>query len=141
MSNEPRSVTVLGSTGSVGRQTIDLLLAAPGHYRVSALVANRNAALLAEQAIALGAEHAVVCDPSAYGDLKSALAGHPVTAAAGPEAVVEAAERQADWTMAAITGAAGLGRHPHRDPSWKVRGPGEQGGTRLCWRRDAARRR
>ena len=108
MSNEPRSVTVLGSTGSVGRQTIDLLLAAPGHYRVSALVANRNAALLAEQAIALGAEHAVVCDPSAYGDLKSALAGHPVTAAAGPEAVVEAAERQADWTMAAITGAAGL---------------------------------
>lgn len=108
MNTEPRSVTVLGSTGSVGRQTIDLLLATPNRYRVSALVANRNAGVLAEQAIALGAEHAVVCDPSAYGELKSALSGHPATVAAGPEAVVEAAEHPADWTMAAITGAAGL---------------------------------
>lgn len=105
---EPRSVIVLGSTGSVGRQTVDLLLAARGRYQISALVANRNATLLAEQALALGAAHAVVCDPAAYSELKSALAGHPVTVAAGSDAVVDAAERTADWTMAAITGAAGL---------------------------------
>ena len=103
-----RSVTVLGSTGSVGRQTVDLLLAARDRYRVSALVANRNAALLAEQAIGLGAECAVVCDLEAYGELKSALAGYPIATAAGPDAVVEAAQRPSDWTMAAITGAAGL---------------------------------
>jgi 1-deoxy-D-xylulose-5-phosphate reductoisomerase len=108
MSSAPRSVTVLGSTGSVGRQTIDLLAGDPKQFQIRALVANRNAQLLAQQAILLHAEHAVVCDPSAYTQLKQALAGTSITAAAGPNAVVEAAGRPADWTMAAITGAAGL---------------------------------
>ena len=108
MSNEPRSITVLGSTGSVGRQTLDLLAAEPERFRVRALVANRNAKLLAEQARALRAEHAVVCDEAAYSELKQALAGTKISAAAGPGAVVAAAMRPADWTMAAITGAAGL---------------------------------
>jgi 1-deoxy-D-xylulose-5-phosphate reductoisomerase len=108
MSSAPRSVTVLGSTGSVGRQTVDLLAGNPEQFEIRALVANRNAQLLAQQAILLHAEHAVVCDPSAYTELKRALAGTGITAAAGPDSVVEAAARQADWTMAAITGAAGL---------------------------------
>jgi 1-deoxy-D-xylulose-5-phosphate reductoisomerase len=108
MSSAPRSVTVLGSTGSVGRQTIDLLAGNPERFQIRALVANRNAQLLARQAILLRAEHAVVCDASAYTPLKQALAGTNITAAAGPDAVVEAAARPADWTMAAITGAAGL---------------------------------
>ncbi|MBN8873637.1 MAG: 1-deoxy-D-xylulose-5-phosphate reductoisomerase [Rhodospirillales bacterium] len=103
-----RSITVLGSTGSVGTQTIDLLSADPARFAVRALVAGRNAALLAEQATALGAEHAVVADPAAYPALRQALAGTGITVAAGPEAVVEAAAMDADWTMAAITGAAGL---------------------------------
>jgi 1-deoxy-D-xylulose-5-phosphate reductoisomerase len=118
-----RSVTVLGCTGSVGTQTVDLLLGAMrgapaddglshdparGGFTVRALVAGRNAKLLAEQAIALHAEHAVVADPSAFDTLRDALSGTGVTCAAGPEAVVEAAGRDADWTMAAITGAAGL---------------------------------
>jgi 1-deoxy-D-xylulose-5-phosphate reductoisomerase len=113
----PRSVTVLGCTGSVGTQTIDLLLGAmredsrepaQGRFKVRALVAGRNAKLLAEQAIALHAEHAVVADAASLGVLRDALAGTGITCAAGPDAVVEAAERDADWTMAAITGAAGL---------------------------------
>ncbi len=108
MSTEPRAVTILGSTGSVGRQTVELLVGEPDRFRVCALVANRNASLLAQQAVTLGAGHAVVCDASAYADLKQALAGTGITAAAGPDAVVEAAARPADWTMAAITGAAGL---------------------------------
>ncbi len=104
-----RTITVLGSTGSVGTQTIDLLHGAePGRFQVRALVAGRNAKLLAEQAIALRAEHTVVADPGAYSALREALAGTGITCAAGPEAVVAAAERDADWTMAAITGAAGL---------------------------------
>lgn len=109
MHGAPRSVTVLGCTGSVGTQTIDLLQgAAPERFKVRALVAGRNAKLLARQAIALGAEHAVVADPASFPVLRDALAGTGITCAAGPEAVIEAAERDADWTMAAITGAAGL---------------------------------
>jgi 1-deoxy-D-xylulose-5-phosphate reductoisomerase len=108
MSSASRSVTVLGSTGSVGRQTVELLAGDPDRFCVRALVANRNARLLADQAIQLRAEHAVVCDPAAYTELKQALSSTAITAAAGPEAVVEAASLPADWTMAAITGAAGL---------------------------------
>lgn len=104
----PRTVSVLGSTGSVGTQTIELLTADPDSFRVRALVAGRNAALLAQQAIALRAEIAVVADPSVYGVLRDALAGTGIEAAAGADAVNQAAALQADWTMAAITGAAGL---------------------------------
>jgi 1-deoxy-D-xylulose-5-phosphate reductoisomerase len=104
----PRSITVLGSTGSVGTQTVTLLAAAPGRFKVRALVAGRNAALLAEQAVALRAERAVVADPAAFAALREALAGTGIEVAAGAEAVIEAASLQADWTMAAITGASGL---------------------------------
>jgi 1-deoxy-D-xylulose-5-phosphate reductoisomerase len=103
-----RSVTVLGSTGSVGAQTIELLAADPDRFRVKALVAGRNAVVLAEQAIALRAEIAVVSDPASYAALRDALAGTGIEVAAGADAVVAAAALQADWTMAAITGAAGL---------------------------------
>ena len=104
----PRSITVLGSTGSVGTQTIDLIAAAPDRYRVRALVAGRNAALLAAQARQLGAEVAVLADPAGYAELRAGLAGSGIRAECGSEAVLAAAGLGADWTMAAITGAAGL---------------------------------
>ncbi len=107
-SARPRSVTILGSTGSVGRQTVALLEAAPGQFQVRALVAGRNVALLAAQARALAAEHAVICDPAEGPALERALAGTATICAAGPAAVLAAAALPADWTMAAITGAAGL---------------------------------
>ena len=103
-----RSVTILGSTGSVGTQTIDLLMAEPGRYRVRALVAGRNATLLARQARTLGAECAVIADPAGLAALREALAGTGIACECGPEAAAEAAAMQADWTMAAITGTAGL---------------------------------
>ncbi len=81
--SHPRSVTVLGSTGSVGTQTVELLAGAPQRFRVRALVAGRNAALLAEQAIALNAERAVISDPTRYQELREALAGTDVMAAGG----------------------------------------------------------
>jgi 1-deoxy-D-xylulose-5-phosphate reductoisomerase len=108
MTQAPRTVTVLGSTGSVGTQTVELLVAEPQRFQVRALVAGRNAALLAEQAIALRAGRAVIADPAQYAALRQALSGTGIDTAAGPEAVVEAAALPADWTMAAITGAAGL---------------------------------
>ncbi len=104
-----RSVSILGSTGSVGRSTTALIEAAePGTFRTEALVAHRDVATLATQATRLGARFAAIADPACYGALKEALSGQDIEVAAGPEAVVEAASRPADWTMAAIVGAAGL---------------------------------
>jgi 1-deoxy-D-xylulose-5-phosphate reductoisomerase len=104
----PRRVTILGSTGSVGQNTIDLLQRNRDGFTVEALTANSNAALLAEQARAVGARFAAVADPAAYAALKDALGGSGIEGAAGPEAVVEAAQRPADLVMAGIVGAAGL---------------------------------
>ncbi|CAH0261682.1 1-deoxy-D-xylulose-5-phosphate reductoisomerase [Roseomonas sp. CECT 9278] len=104
-----RSITILGSTGSVGRSTVALLDAAPaGAFRVEALVAHRDVAGLAAQARALSARCAVVADPTCFAALRDALAGTGIEVAAGPDAVVAAAARPADWTMAAIVGSAGL---------------------------------
>ena len=103
-----RSVSVLGSTGSIGTSTIDLLLQDLGAYDVQALVAGRSAAKLAEQARAVGAKLAVVADPAAHAELARLLRGSGIETACGPDAVIGAARRKVDWTMAAITGAAGL---------------------------------
>jgi 1-deoxy-D-xylulose-5-phosphate reductoisomerase len=103
-----RHVTILGSTGSVGRNTLELVAAEPQAYAVEALVALKSADALAAQARAVGAKIAVIADTDKYGALKAALSGSGIEAAAGPSAVVEAAARPADWVMAAIVGAAGL---------------------------------
>jgi 1-deoxy-D-xylulose-5-phosphate reductoisomerase len=105
----PRRITVLGSTGSVGKSTVSLLEAAPeGQFDIVALVAGRDWQGLAAQARRLKARHAVLADPAQYAALKEALAGTDTQVAAGPEAVIAAASLPADWTMAAIVGAAGL---------------------------------
>lgn len=103
-----RRVSVLGATGSIGRNTVEILAARPDRFAVEALVANANAALLAEQALSLGARFAVVADARAGEELKERLAGSGIEAGAGRAAVLEAALRPADWLMAAIVGVAGL---------------------------------
>jgi 1-deoxy-D-xylulose-5-phosphate reductoisomerase len=104
----PRSVTVLGATGSIGASTIDLLKRNRARYRVEALSAKRNAGLLAQAARAVDARFAAVADPQAYRELKDGLAGSGIEAAAGEAALLEAAQRPADWVMAAISGSTGL---------------------------------
>lgn len=103
-----RGVTILGSTGSVGANTVDLIMRKPEMFRVEALTGNRNASLLAKQARQLSARLAVVADPAHYRALKDALWGTGIEVAAGPEAVVAAADRPAEVVMASIVGAAGL---------------------------------
>src|SRR3954447_9007025 len=105
---EPRRVTVLGSTGSVGSNTIELIARDPDAFVVEALTAGKNVARLAEQARMLRPKIAVIADPAGYEPLRDALAGTGIEVAAGQAAVVEAADRPADWVMAAIVGAAGL---------------------------------
>jgi 1-deoxy-D-xylulose-5-phosphate reductoisomerase len=103
-----RSVTLLGATGSIGSSTVDLLRRANGRYRVEAVTAHRNATALAKLARDLGARFAAVADPAALGELKSALGGSGIESGAGEAALIEAAERPADWVMAAISGSVGL---------------------------------
>jgi 1-deoxy-D-xylulose-5-phosphate reductoisomerase len=103
-----RTVTILGSTGSIGRSTIDLLQRNPAAFAVEALTAHRNAKLLAEQARALGARFAAIADPDCYPALRDALAGSGIATGCGSQALIEAAARSADWVMAGIVGAAGL---------------------------------
>jgi 1-deoxy-D-xylulose-5-phosphate reductoisomerase len=102
------SITLLGATGSIGTSTIDLVHSQPDRFRVEAVTAQRNAEALARAARDLRAKFAVIADPDRYGELRDALAGTGIEAAAGTEAIVEAAQHPADWVMAAITGAAGL---------------------------------
>ena len=103
-----RRVSVLGATGSIGQNTIDLIKRAPKEYDVVALTGARNIAQLARDAIDLDAEIAVTADDTLLDDLRAALEGTDIGAAAGSDAIVEAAYRPADWIMSAIVGAAGL---------------------------------
>jgi 1-deoxy-D-xylulose-5-phosphate reductoisomerase len=105
-----RSVSIFGATGSIGEQTVDLLQRAGGAdaYRIVALTGGQNIARLAEMARDLRAEVAVCADTSGFAELRARLDGSGVTAAAGPAAIAEAADRPADWVMSAIVGAAGL---------------------------------
>jgi 1-deoxy-D-xylulose-5-phosphate reductoisomerase len=104
-----RSVTILGATGSVGQSTLNLIGLESHRYRIEALTAHRNVEALARDALRYRARLAVIGDPSGYPALCEALAGSGIEAACGEAGLIEAAARPADWVMAAIVGAAGLG--------------------------------
>ncbi|MEM6941748.1 MAG: 1-deoxy-D-xylulose-5-phosphate reductoisomerase [Pseudomonadota bacterium] len=103
-----RRVSILGATGSIGQSTIDLIARAPGHYDVVALTGSDNIGQLAQDAVRLNAQIAVTARDDCLEDLRDALAGSGVEAAAGDAALIECATRPADWIMSAIVGAAGL---------------------------------
>ncbi len=107
-----RSVTILGSTGSIGVSTLDLLAEAVAHgsaeVEIIALTAGRNVERLAEQARLWRPKLAVIADADLGDTLRDRLAGSGVQTAAGPEAVKTAAAMGADWVMSAIVGSAGL---------------------------------
>ncbi|WP_308250489.1 1-deoxy-D-xylulose-5-phosphate reductoisomerase [Nonomuraea rhizosphaerae] len=107
----PRSVVVLGSTGSIGTQALDVVAADPGRFRVAGLAAGGGRTdLLAAQAAAVHAEVVAVADPAAVPALKEALAAHGASpqVLAGPEGVAEVAAWRCDTVLNGITGALGL---------------------------------
>src|SRR5215470_12515840 len=104
----PRTITLLGATGSIGSSTADLLRRDRDRYVVEAVTAHRDAEGLARLARELGARFAAIADEAAYQELKTELAGSGIEVAGGAAAMVEAAQRPAEWVRAAITGAAGL---------------------------------
>jgi 1-deoxy-D-xylulose-5-phosphate reductoisomerase len=103
-----RKLAILGATGSVGKSTLDLVERSPERFEVVALTAASNAAALAEAAKRTGAGLAVIADEARLPELRDALAGSGCRAAAGRDALIEAAAAEADWVMAAIVGCAGL---------------------------------
>ena len=103
-----KRITILGATGSIGQSTIDLVRRDRNAYQVVALTGENNIARLAKEAIDLNAEIAVTANEDLLPDLKRALKGTGVEAAAGRTALLEAAERDVELTMSAIVGAAGL---------------------------------
>ncbi len=106
--SRPMRLTILGATGSIGKSTLDLVARAPERFEIVALTAQSNARELALLARRHRAKLAVIGDDRQLAELRDALAGSGIEAAAGVDALVEAALRPADCVMAAIVGAAGL---------------------------------
>lgn len=104
----PRSISIFGATGSVGTSTLDLVRLNPSAYRVVALTAHSDAAGLAKLAREFSAEVAVIGDSAQHGALADALDGSATQVWSGAQALLDAADIDADWTMAAIVGCAGL---------------------------------
>jgi 1-deoxy-D-xylulose-5-phosphate reductoisomerase len=103
-----RRISILGATGSIGASTLDLVEAAPDRFQVAALTAFTNVDALADAALRTGAKLAVIGDPTHYGELEERLEGSGCEAAAGQEALIEAATFDADLLIAAIVGCVGL---------------------------------
>lgn len=104
----PRSLTILGSTGSIGRNAISLVEHAPARFRIEALTAQDNVAMLAQQARRLRPKLAVIGNEAHFSTLREALAGTGIRAAAGVTGLIEAAALPAEMVLSAIVGAAGL---------------------------------
>jgi len=103
-----RTVTILGSTGSIGVSTLSLFEESGAEVEIAALTAGRNVEKLAEQALRWRPKRAVIGDETALGELRERLAGSGIEAAGGQQAVIEAAGEGVDWVMSAIVGTAGL---------------------------------
>jgi len=103
-----RRVTILGSTGSIGCNTVDLIERNRDAFEVEALTARNNVELLVKQALSLRPKFVAVADPANRAKVVDALSGTGIEVASGPTGLVEAAERPAELVMAAIVGAAGL---------------------------------
>ena len=103
-----KNISILGATGSIGQNTLDLILKEKDKFNVVGLTGSDNIALLAESAIKLDADVVATANESKFHDLKEMLSKHKIEVCAGVDGVMEVASRQVDWTMSAIIGSAGL---------------------------------
>jgi 1-deoxy-D-xylulose-5-phosphate reductoisomerase len=104
----PKRVSVLGSTGSIGKSTLDLLARQKDAYKVEALAARNNVDLLVQQCLEFRPAFVAIEEESHFPQLQKGLEGTGIEMAAGPEAVIEAARQNTDWTISAIVGAAAV---------------------------------
>lgn len=108
--NDKKHIAIFGSTGSIGRQALQVVEVHPEQFEVAVLTAQSNADLLIEQAIRFRPRVVVIADESKYRQVKEALSARPVKVLAGSKALNEVAEwEEIDLMLAAIVGFAGLG--------------------------------
>ena len=103
-----KNISILGATGSIGRNTLDLISRDEDQLKVVGLTGANNIELLAESAIKFNADIVATANESKFHDLKELLSGHQIEVCAGINGVMEVASRQADWVMSSIVGSAGL---------------------------------
>lgn len=106
--NRPKDLCVLGATGSIGDSVTDIVLDNPNLFRVKTVVAGTNAQKLAERAIKVGAQRAIIAESSAYNCLSSELEGSGIEVASGEDAIIEACEQPVDIVVSAMVGSAGM---------------------------------
>ncbi len=104
----PRSVTILGSTGTIGQNTLKVIADQPHHFKINALTAGQNAELLIKQALRFQPEHVVIEGSDKFFRVKDALKDTPVEVHCGAEALDEAAATEVDIVISGIVGAAAL---------------------------------
>ena len=103
-----KKISILGATGSIGRNTLDLISRDRNQFKVVGLTGANNIGLLAESAIKFNADIVATSDDSKFHDLKEMLSGHKIEVCAGSNGILEVASQQTDWVMSAIVGSAGL---------------------------------
>ena len=103
-----KKISILGATGSIGQNTLDLISNEKDNFKVVGLTGSGNIDLLAQNAIDFGADIVATADESKFYDLKNLLSGHNITVCAGPSGILEVSNQQTDWVMSAIVGSAGL---------------------------------
>ena len=103
-----KKISILGATGSIGQNTLDLISNEKDNFKVVGLTGSGNIDLLARSAIDFGADIVATADESKFSDLKGLLSGHKIEVCAGPSGILEVSRQQTDWVMSAIVGSAGL---------------------------------
>ena len=103
-----KNISILGATGSIGQNTLDLISSERDKFNVVGLTGENNIELLAESAIKFNADVVATANDSKFNDLKDMLSGHKIEVCAGINGLLEVASRQAEWVMSAIVGSAGL---------------------------------
>ena len=103
-----KKISILGATGSIGQNTLDLISNEKDNFKVVGLTGAGNIDLLARSAIDFGADIVATADESKFSDLKNLLSGHKIEVCAGPSGILEVSSQQTDWVMSAIVGSAGL---------------------------------
>ena len=103
-----KNISILGATGSIGQNTLDLILRERDKFNVVGLTGSDNIELLAESAVKLKADVVATANESKFHDLREILKNHKIEVCAGVNGVLEVASRQVDWVMSAIVGSAGI---------------------------------
>ena len=107
--NDKKRIALLGSTGSIGTQTLEVISEQPDHFEVEVLTANSNAGLLIEQARKFRPNTVVIGDPSLVGDVKAALEPLDIKVFAGYDAISQIVTMDSiDMVVTALVGYSGL---------------------------------